>query len=232
MLAGNGGYGAVALPVGGKPSTRRPARRRAINVVTSERHAHEHPAIREHAVEVEAELPEVDFALGARRMPLRDVHLHQHRRLPPAHVSDVAAHLRLAHLCVMLVDEALPRPARRVTLLAGRLAVPIPPGVDRRLPLAPAPATVASPACVAKAPPTPSASRIVRRCVPNRRANSRIDTPGSTRRARRICSNNSTLDRFTISPPSTASRPPTWTLNQKVGPIRRAQPAQGGGQNR
>jgi hypothetical protein len=45
-----------------------------------------------------------------------------------------------------------------------------------------------------------NASRTVRRCVANRRANSRIDTPGSTRRALRICSNNTTFDLFVMNP--------------------------------
>ena len=45
-----------------------------------------------------------------------------------------------------------------------------------------------------------NASRTVRRCVPNRRANSRIDTSGSSRRALRICSNNSTFDLFAMNP--------------------------------
>jgi hypothetical protein len=46
----------------------------------------------------------------------------------------------------------------------------------------------------------PNASRTVRRCVPNRDANARIDTPGSNRRARRICSYNSTRDLFAMNP--------------------------------
>src|SRR3954452_1112820 len=46
---------------------------------------------------------------------------------------------------------------------------------------------------------------------------------------RRLCSNNSALDLFAIGPPSTTSRPPTRTINPKVGAqIRRAQPAQAG----
>jgi hypothetical protein len=44
------------------------------------------------------------------------------------------------------------------------------------------------------------ASRTMRRCVENRRANSRTDTSGSNRRALRICSNNSTFDLFAINP--------------------------------
>ncbi len=43
-------------------------------------------------------------------------------------------------------------------------------------------------------------SRTVRRCVENRRANSRTDTSGSNRRNLRICSNNSTLDLFAMNP--------------------------------
>ena len=43
-------------------------------------------------------------------------------------------------------------------------------------------------------------SRTVRRCVENRRANSRTDTSGSNRRALRICSNNSTFDLFAMNP--------------------------------
>ena len=45
-----------------------------------------------------------------------------------------------------------------------------------------------------------NASRTVRRCVENRRANSRIDTCGSRRRALRICSNNSTFNLFAMNP--------------------------------
>ena len=45
-----------------------------------------------------------------------------------------------------------------------------------------------------------NASRTVRRCVENRRANSRTDTSGSNRRALRICSNNSPFDLFAMNP--------------------------------
>jgi hypothetical protein len=45
-----------------------------------------------------------------------------------------------------------------------------------------------------------NASRTVRRCVENLRANPRTDTSGSNRRVRRICSNNSTLDLFAMNP--------------------------------
>jgi hypothetical protein len=62
-----------------------------------------------------------------------------------------------------------------------------------------------------------NASRIVRRWVPNRDASSRIDTVGSSRRARRICSNNSTLNLFAMNPPSTAARPLTRTPSGQRG---------------
>ncbi len=45
-----------------------------------------------------------------------------------------------------------------------------------------------------------NASRTVRRCVPNRRANSRTDTSGSSRRVFRICSNKTTLDLLVMNP--------------------------------
>jgi hypothetical protein len=45
-----------------------------------------------------------------------------------------------------------------------------------------------------------NASRTVRRCVENLRASSRIDTPGSSRRALRTCSNNTTFDLFAMNP--------------------------------
>ena len=95
---------------------------------------HEHPALREHAVEPEGEPPEVDPTLGAGRMPLRHLHLHQHHRLPAAHLGDVATHRRLAHLSLMLIDEALPHPSSGVPLLTRRLPICLQPGVDRRLP--------------------------------------------------------------------------------------------------
>ena len=74
-----------------------------------------------------------------------------------------------------------------------------------------------------------NASRTVRRCVENRRANSRTDTPGSTRRALRICSNNSTFDLFAMNPTvheRTGRR--GGYLSARWGQIRRAQPAQVG----
>ena len=45
-----------------------------------------------------------------------------------------------------------------------------------------------------------NASRTVRRCVSKRRAISRTETSGSTRRALRICSNKTTLDLRVMSP--------------------------------
>ena len=64
-----------------------------------------------------------------------------------------------------------------------------------------------------------NASRTTRRWVNNRRANSRIDTADSSRRALRICSNNSTFDLFVIGPPFTDRTPPRWTRHvREVGP--------------
>ena len=45
-----------------------------------------------------------------------------------------------------------------------------------------------------------NASRTGRRCIENRRANSRTDTSGSRRRALRICSNNSTFNLLAMNP--------------------------------
>ena len=95
---------------------------------------HEHPALHLHPRQEEAQPPEVDLALGARRVELRDLHLGQHRRLTTASLGNVTAHRRLTHDCVMLVDETLPDATRGVTLLPGRLPIRLQPFVDRRLP--------------------------------------------------------------------------------------------------
>jgi hypothetical protein len=65
-----------------------------------------------------------------------------------------------------------------------------------------------------------NASRTVRRCVSNRRDSSRIDTSGSTRRALRISSNNSTLDLFVMNPRSTTIRPARRIHLNRWGQIR------------
>lgn len=54
------------------------------------------------------------------------------RRVPAPDVGDIAANRRLTNLRLMLVDETLPHPPRRVPLLPGRLAVSLQPGVVRR----------------------------------------------------------------------------------------------------
>jgi hypothetical protein len=94
---------------------------------------HEHRQLREHATQPDADLAEVDLCLRSRRMQL----WHRHERRPrlelAPHHRDVPTHRRLGHAGSQLVDEALPDPPRRVTLLAWRTQVGDQPRADRRL---------------------------------------------------------------------------------------------------
>ena len=108
--------------------------------------------------------------------------------------ADVPADGRLGDVGALLVDEALPDPARRVALLARRR--PGPRSASARIVAAWGPiAGWARDSTGLRGGGTADARawRTARRCTLCRRASSRIDTP-SSRCSRRIRSNCSTLD--------------------------------------
>ena len=107
--------------------------------------------------------------------------------------ADVPADGALGDVGALLVDEALPDPARRVALLARGLLVLGQPGADRRGMRADRRLGPDSTGLRGGGTADARAWRTARRCTLCRRASSRIDTP-SSRCSRRIRSNCSTLD--------------------------------------
>ena len=105
----------------------RPTRRRQAH--------HEHRDLGEHTAQVDVDRSEVDLALFAQRVMLRDGDVDQRCLLAFAHDLDVAAHGRLAQIGVVFVDEALPHPPGSVALLAWQRLIRFQPGVDDRLEL-------------------------------------------------------------------------------------------------
>jgi len=76
-------------------------------------------------------LTPVDLALHAGLVMLRHERLTNIAKLPPA-FTDIPADLTLRHDRPVLLDQALPHPPSRVTLLARRIPIPIKPRVDQR----------------------------------------------------------------------------------------------------
>ena len=136
---------------------------------------------------------EVDLGLLARLVVGDDRDVDVVEMELAAALPDVPADRALGDVGALLVDQALPDPARRVALLAGRVAVLGQPladrggmGTDRRQ-------RPVSTGLRGGGTADASACRTARRCTLCRRASSRIDTP-SSRCSRRIRSNCSTLD--------------------------------------
>ena len=88
----------------------------------------------QHPSEIDVDRTEVDLSLHPERMMLRDHHLDQRHRLPTPDLGHVTTNRGLADIDAVLLDQALPDPTRRVTLLARRHLVGLQPRVDRRLP--------------------------------------------------------------------------------------------------
>lgn len=95
---------------------------------------HEQRHLRQQPAQVDADRPEVDFALLAEHMGLRDHHLDERDLRAATDLGDEPADRRLADLSAVFLDEALPHPPCRVPLLARRQPVRLEPLLDRRLP--------------------------------------------------------------------------------------------------
>jgi len=85
----------------------------------------------QHAAQPDLRLPPVDLGLSPRVGPERHEHLADIAKLPPP-LADIPAHLPLGHLRAVLLDQPLPDPPSRVSLLGRRVTVRLQPGIDHR----------------------------------------------------------------------------------------------------
>ena len=95
---------------------------------------HEHPALDPDTGDRRVELAEVDLALRAGKVRLRDRHLPLHQAELDPSADDVTRHRHLRRRRLVFGDQPLPDPSRRVTLLARRVQVleaPTPLSSDR-----------------------------------------------------------------------------------------------------
>jgi hypothetical protein len=102
---------------------------------TRRRESHdEQLQLAQHPGQIDADRAEVDLGLLAQRVTLGHHHLDQRDLLTGPDLGHEPTHRRLANADTVLVDQSLPHPPGRVTLLAGRDLVGLEPPNDQRLP--------------------------------------------------------------------------------------------------
>ncbi len=93
----------------------------------------EHRHLGECTIQIDVDRPEIDFGLRPQRVMLGHRYINQRDRLTIPDRLHVAAHRGLAHLGVVLLDQALLDPPGRVLVLAWHLQARMEPPIDDRL---------------------------------------------------------------------------------------------------